>query len=398
MRYDNPILVLGLNYPGIDIIKYFQNEIVEIVGLDYRPDSAGFSLRAGVKKLCPDPMENPSEFVDFLLALKFVSPFKPVLFVTSDTFVRVLQNNREKLSYFFILNHSDNDINEIFLTKDGQYKFAMGSNLPTPKTFFPETINLQEMNNFPYILKPKFAPSWRSGELANLVNGGKIIFIRDSESLNDWVNRLHSLGSDFILQEIIPGPDENLIYLVFYIGKNHKCLGYFAGIKERITPIHFGSASFVRSLKDYGSLPIDSYINALEKSGYTGPAGVELKKDSKDGIFKLVEINPRFGLWDCLGKSVGVNLFSIAYQDLTQDQNQTICQPDLQEFHWLCIERDVSAFLEYYKEGSLSVFSWLRSLRPFSTIYAGIYFDEPKLFYTLYISRIVKKLRSLLHV
>jgi len=45
----------------------------------------------------------------------------------------------------------------------------------------------------------------------------------------------------------------------------------------------------------------------IRQLGYKGHIGVELKYDERDSIYKLIEVNPRFGLWDGLPTLCGMD-------------------------------------------------------------------------------------------
>ena len=56
-----------------------------------------------------------------------------------------------------------------------------------------------------------------------------------------------------------------------------------------------------------------AYIRGL---GFHGVSQVEFKRDPRDGVYKLMEINPRIWQWHGLAAKVGVDLPRIAYWDL----------------------------------------------------------------------------------
>jgi predicted ATP-grasp superfamily ATP-dependent carboligase len=89
--------------------------------------------------------------------------------------------------------------------------------------------------------------------------------------------------------------------------------------------------------------------------------GIEVKRDIRDGEFKLVEINPRYGLWDEIGQYIGVDIGYIAYQDLLgwSVSPQRALRP---KYRWVSLERDIPAFVEYKREDLITFQSWLNSL------------------------------------
>ena len=163
-----------------------------------------------------------------------------------------------------------------------------------------------------------------------------------------------------VVQEVIPGPDEFLLYFVCYMNRDQEMLGAFTGRKVRVTPIHFGSASYVQTM--YDARLEEQCLAFLSSAGFWGICGIEVKQDERDGQRKLVEINPRYGLWDEIGQYIGVDIGYIAYCDLLglPVVPAYAFQP---HYRWVSLERDVRAFLEYRREGLIDVRSWLASLR-----------------------------------
>jgi predicted ATP-grasp superfamily ATP-dependent carboligase len=92
-------------------------------------------------------------------------------------------------------------------------------------------------------------------------------------------------------------------------------------------------------------------------------SGIEVKRDPRDGAYKLIEINARFGLWDSLGRRCGVDLPLIAYHDLTTGRTVRRRLPYRTGVKWIYLANDLRALLYYRKEGTLGVKKWLCSLR-----------------------------------
>src|SRR5262249_19495235 len=57
--------------------------------------------------------------------------------------------------------------------------------------------------------------------------------------------------------------------------------------------------------------------------GYRGIAEIEFKRDTRDGRFKLIEMNPRHWDWHQLSEASGVNLSQVAYEHWTRQRAHT---------------------------------------------------------------------------
>jgi predicted ATP-grasp superfamily ATP-dependent carboligase len=61
---------------------------------------------------------------------------------------------------------------------------------------------------------------------------------------------------------------------------------------------------------------VDQGLRLLRAVGFQGISQVEFKRDPRDGVYKLMEINPRLWQWHGLAAACGVDLPRIAYSDL----------------------------------------------------------------------------------
>ena len=117
-----------------------------------------------------------------------------------------------------------------------------------------------------------------------------------------------------MVQELIPGGDECLYTFGSYVNEDGEALGLFSGRKLRQTPpgvgtCRVGEAVWVEEVVEQG-------LRLLRRVGFHGISQVEFKRDPRDGVYKLMEINPRLWQWHGLAAACGVDLPQIAYRDL----------------------------------------------------------------------------------
>src|SRR5690606_14924076 len=186
------------------------------------------------------------------------------------------------------------------------------------------------------------------------------------------------------------GPDENLVYWCGFVGPEGRVGGRLVGRKRRIVPIHYGSATFVE-LVDAPDVE-EQCERFLVDLGYEGLCGIELKRDPRDGIAKLIEVNPRYSLWDDIGVPVGVDIANEAVRSFFGDPTVPR-RPRRFDQKWVELCRDVPAALAYRNEGLLSLGAWLWSLKPPIVVNDLPVLDDPG--YALHmISRRFRKLRE----
>jgi predicted ATP-grasp superfamily ATP-dependent carboligase len=255
------------------------------------------------------------------------------------------------------------------LTKDGLHRMADLHGIPAPQMFQVDTcMDVERIAGqlpYPVIIKPVFSPSWLKPEINAMLRTGmfggapKVALCNDAKSLRETYQKIAVYDSRMIIEEVIPGEDRRLVYFCFYMDRQSRPLAIFAGEKLRVLPVGFGSASYVRSFQDPKLEEVS--LKLLSGSAYQGLGGIEFKRDSRDGCYKLIEFNARLGMWDSLGMRCGVDIPYIAYCD-------TLGQP-VEPQHkyregvlWIDFQRDLRAFLIYRKRGQLSLIAWLRSL------------------------------------
>ena len=112
--------------------------------------------------------------------------------------------------------------------------------------------------------------------------------------------------SKILIQELIPGGPRHL-FSFCPLFKDGQVLAGITGRRARQHPMDFGHAStYAESIK-VPELEImgTKFLKAIK---YYGLAEVEFMQDPRDGIFKLIEVNPRIWGWHTLAVGSGVDL------------------------------------------------------------------------------------------
>jgi D-aspartate ligase len=97
--------------------------------------------------------------------------------------------------------------------------------------------------------------------------------------------------------------------------------------------------------------------------GYRGVLDIGYRYDARDGLFKLLDANPRVGGTFRLfvDDESGLDVVRALYLDLTGQEVPPARQRSGRK--WLLEPWDVRSCLVYRKHGRLSLRAWLRSLR-----------------------------------
>lgn len=297
------------------------------------------------------------------LARRFAQ--RPMLVPMQDDAVLFVSRHREQLAAGYRFALAPVEIIEGLVSKDGMEALADRAGVEQPGGWAPrdegELVGAIAEMRFPVLIKPVLSRTWNTPQMRAQV-GGKVVPVAGPEALLPTWSRLRALGPEVVIQEEIPGADDRLVYYVGYFDERSRPLASFTGTKLRLLPAHYGSASVARSDRYDAIIELsEAFMRAI---GYRGHVGIEYKIDPRDGRPKLIEVNARFGLWDGLGARCGIDFARIAYDDVTGRRAGSA--PPLREFttgvRWICMERDLWAFLHVREEGSLRLGAWLREL------------------------------------
>ena len=248
---------------------------------------------------------------------------KILLIGSNDTYVRLIIENQDYLSKFFIFHKFSLDLLNNLLIKENFYKNIKGIDIPQTYIYNIETkLDLNEVNKigFPLILKPSDGIEYHEHEFLNQFKVYKIYNIKELKSI---INTIKTSGykNNLIIQKFISGDDSYLFDCVAYVDRTGKVkLMTFAqiGLQEH-TPTGIGNATVVvnghNPYKNTKQIT-DKLKKAIEKTGYHGFCEFDLKYDKDDKTFKVLEINPRQARCSYYLTFAGYNLVKYLVDDL----------------------------------------------------------------------------------
>jgi len=365
MPPDTDVIVGGLYLNGATVIRRLATRGFKVCGLSHKPDAVGFASRHGWKAVCPNPAHDLDAWVAFLEDAARACAKRPVLLPTSDEWVVALDRVADRLRDRFRFAGFGDGLHTALTSKRTTFELAERHAFPMPRTAFvssrEQLLRFAATVNTRMLLKPEFPADWRSGQAAQALGGRKVAVAESGAELVAAYDAVRQWTTDLIVQEVIPGPDENLIYWCGFVRDDGRVAGRIVGRKIRLLPVHYGSASFVQ-LIDTPAVEdqCEAFLRAL---GYRGLCGIELKIDPRDGVAKLIEVNPRYGLWEDIGIPAGIDLADEAVAALLgREPAPRRARRFAQK--WVHLGRDLRALDQYRAEGALGLGAWLRSLTP----------------------------------
>lgn len=275
---------------------------VRVLGLDHRRGPLGFQSRYVEGRAVPDPVADEAGFVAALRAtLDGLGRPTPV-FCSHDPYLNAVQRNAAALGPHLRSPAPAWEVLERIQSKRFQLETAAAAGVGIPRMAFEPTDEL----GFPVLVKPSSPIGFRRAF-------GKQAFRCETRAeLDEAFERARPYEP--IVQEWIPGGDEELYTLGSYVAPDGTPLGLFCGRKLRQTPpgvgtCRVGEAVWVEDVVEQG-------LALLAALGFHGLSQVEFKRDPRDGSFRLMEVNPRLWQWHGLAAACGVDLPRIAYWDL----------------------------------------------------------------------------------
>jgi predicted ATP-grasp superfamily ATP-dependent carboligase len=307
----DPAIVLQVSWAnGLDIMRDLSRHDVPLLALDANPRALGLNSRRAAGLVCPDPRANEEAFVTFLEELGRRLPRRAVLFPTHDEYIWPISRHAERLDPWFIIPFSRWETMQHLHDKRTQIESAWRCGVETPRTVFIDSEADLERGageiGFPAIFKPVESLAFK------LRFRRHVLTIASRDELEHVYARANDCGT-LMMQEIVPGGDDQLYTVGSYLDEQSRPLAVFTGHKLRQHPPMFGHcrmavSRWVPDLADAG-------VRLLQELDYHGVSQVEFKRDVNDGRFKLMEINARHWMWHALGTDSGVNLSHAAYAD-----------------------------------------------------------------------------------
>lgn len=355
----NPAFVLNSFETGLGVIRALGRLGIDVYAVDFKKDIGAYSRYAKFLKVT-SPQKNMGQFLkDLIDGAKQAGPLKPILFLASDLFVNAVSENKELLEEHFLFNIPDKAVIESVADKLKQYELCTNNNIPAPLTYhvtsLAELVKLSGTVSYPVFIKGLDVTSWRynvDGTLKGYTAG-------TPEQLVQTGGMLLEKGVPFIIQDIIPGNDEQHYKYCAFRNKAGEITAEFTLQKMRQLPIHFGVGSAVRSIENNSLKEIGRKL--FHSINYTGTGSAEFKFDERDSTFKLIELNPRYWQQNSLAEAGGINIAYADYCSAAGIKNPEF-GPQLNGKVWVNIYMDFSSFRGYKEEGSLTLKSWMKSL------------------------------------
>jgi predicted ATP-grasp superfamily ATP-dependent carboligase len=374
----NKAIVVGCGVPGYAVIRGLAHWDIEIIALSHsKDDIAHLSRYVSEVVHITRPDKDEEQFISVLL--QNVSRWKGALILeTNDNAAVVLSRHKEMLSKYYRIATPDYKVLDIFIEKEKTYALAEECGVPFPKSYALNSWDdLEKIQGllYPCILKPI-----RSFEFVARFHT-KNFKVENDRELREKFKLCLEAGQPVILQEVVPGADDNLYKMQGYVNSQGKMVGKFFYRKLRQNPPQFGVLRVGVSTERYPE--VERLTEALlVRTNYRGYFSNEFRKDPRDGQLKLMENNCRMPRSGMLAIAAGVNFPWLIYEDLVLNKQEDVTDYKVGTY-WIDLYPDISNALWRRKEERISFRDYVRPYLSRNKVFAELDFRDRKPFWRL---------------
>lgn len=306
-----PAVVVGAGINGLGVARSLARERVPAWIVD--SDSRQPGMHTNAARPLVMPALQGEALIDGLLVL-VSSQFhdsRPVLILTQEESVKAVSQYREALSPYYRSTLPDQSVVDSLLHKNGFQRVAERLGAPIPPLVHIRSIqDLSLLNSvrYPVVIKP----GERHAGYSHIFK--KAYRIGDAAEAEHLIRRILPVMPDVVVQEWIEGADSDIFFCLQYIGHNGSAVTSFTGRKIRSWPPQVGGTASCTAAPEAACDLVALSTRFFRAAGVAGLAGMEYKRDTRTGEFKMVE--PTIGRTDYqeeVATLSGVNLAYAAY-------------------------------------------------------------------------------------
>jgi D-aspartate ligase len=283
---------------------------------------------------------------------------RSLLIPTEDGSSVLVAEHAEVLRHYFTFPQQEPELLRKLANKREMHALCMEYDIPVPDTLFPESVEdvlaFAAETSFPVVLKR--AEGWlpqRDGRLRSVViahNADELVRAYDEIENPDTPN--------ILLQRYIPGTSESIWMFNGYFNEEADCLLGYTGYKIRQDPIYTGPTTLGVCVPNDA---VDETTRRLMKAlGYRGILDIGYRYDAGDGLYKLLDVNPRIGSsFRLFVGEHGMDVVRALYLDLTGQEVSTVAPRNGRK--WVNEPLDLRSTAANLRDRNITIPKWLRS-------------------------------------
>ena len=332
LKADNCALIIGGYVNGYSIIQELSEQgVPDIILFDTQRNAGSYSNK--IKKFVL--IDSSSDALLKELQILHEEYNFIVIFPTHDIHLENLFAVYDKISTYCFIPFNEKNLLES-IDKFSQYNYCNLIGVPYPKTLEIRTVeDIAQISDYPVIIKPKKRLDEKIRIFRNLQLYNEQDLIKNRSIIEKHILN----GVSFIASEIIPGDDSNIYAYVGYRDARGQILNEWTGKKLSQYPDNFGVFSSASNKAPGEVLQLGrKLLNGMDLKGIAEP---EFKYDSRDGKYKLMEINLRSMMWNRTGNLSGVTIHYTQYSDAIGLEVRSNIQEKTKDIHFVYLKHEI---------------------------------------------------------
>jgi predicted ATP-grasp superfamily ATP-dependent carboligase len=204
-------------------------------------------------------------------------------------------------------------------------------------------------------LKPRNSSAFRAKF------GTKGFLVSNVDEAVNHVREAQRSGLGLVLQEYVPGPASSHYYVDGFVDRNGRLCARFARrhVRAPAEPFSESSCSVSIPLEEMQA-PLEILDRLLPALRYRGVFNAQFKYDERDGLFKLLDLNPRAAGGVAASTACGVNLVEMVYRDALGLPVEPIVRYPTGRY-FIHASRDRAACWQLFLKRRFNARAWLRT-------------------------------------
>lgn len=352
-----PAIVIGTGQTGLSIAHALHRHGVPVLGLDDRRGGCTSYSRA-FHFLAYERLYEPV-VVDLLLDIAELLPRKAALFCSGDEHVLILSRHQNRLAGRFLFELPAHQDVERLMSKQAFARVAEQHGWPVPRTFNVDTAAeldaALEAMAFPAILKPRV-----KNRQVRMHAPQKAFICETPQELRDRYRTLAQWEPEAVVQQWIPGGDDEIYFSFHYFDATLRELANFEGRKLRQYLPECGSTSCAVGVPEPRVTELSRTILTTMRS--VGFCSVEYKRDPRNGKFYIIEPTVgRVNLQVGVALANQVDIIGRAYFHLI-GKTPPVDGPATHHVKWILVPQDLRSARFYVRRGELTWRAYFRSI------------------------------------
>lgn len=343
---------------GLAVIRTLGEHGIALLGLCFGRGQVGAASRfLRERRWCTDPSEDENAFINDLLEID-AEWNGSALIPTDDGTLVAISRHRQRLEARFRVVCEPWETVVNLIEKDRTYAIAERHGIPCPRLRLvsneEETLQFAAQIGYPCLLKPCV------GHLFFKRHRQKMLMVKSEAELREHLKTILSCGEKIMLCEYIPGGDScGINYNSFALAGEP--VAEFTAAKVRNRPTLIGFPTVVRSaaipdVKELGR----AMLRALKLNDFSC---MEFKRDPRDGVCKLMEVNARHNYSGALAHACGINFPLLSFERAMGQPLPAMPAQPSRDMFWIDEERDLRHMLASLTRGKSAAFSALNPYR-----------------------------------